>query len=106
MFEQFGNLMEVVKKIQQSVDAVQEQLKNERIEVASGDALKVIVNGEQNLVAIQLNSKYLTPDNVSLLQDLLVVTINNALAKSRELHQKTMQNLAEQLNLPKIPGLF
>lgn len=106
MFEQFGNIMEMVKKVQQNVDAVQEGLKRERIEVSSGDVIKITVNGQQELIAIQLNSKYLSADNAALLQDLLIATINNALAKSRDLNQAAMSKLATDLNLPKIPGVF
>ncbi|MCX7781251.1 MAG: YbaB/EbfC family nucleoid-associated protein [Negativicutes bacterium] len=106
MLENFGNIMEMVKSLQQSVNHVQERLQNERIEVASGDAVKVIVNGQQSIVTIEINSKYLTPDNASLLQGLLTATVNNALAKSREIQQAAMDKLAGDLNLPKIPGLF
>lgn len=106
MFEQLGGLMEMVKKVQQNVDAVQEQLKNERIELSSGDVIKVSLNGQQELLSIELNPKYLTAENATLLQDLLVATLNNALAKSRELNQAAMGKLAGDLNLPKIPGLF
>lgn len=106
MFEQFGNIVEMIKKVQQNVDSIQEQLKQEKIEVSSGDVVKVIVNGQQELVAIQLNSKYLTTENAALLQDLLIATINNALAKSRDLNQTAMGKLAADLNLPKIPGVF
>lgn len=106
MFEQFGNIMEMVKKVQQNVDTVQEGLKQERIEVSSGDVIKITVNGQQEVVAIQLNSKYLSADNAALLQDLLLATINNALSKSRDLNQAAMGKLATDLNLPKIPGMF
>ncbi len=106
MFEQFGNIMEMVKKVQQNVDNVQEQLKQERIEVSSGDVIKITVNGQQELISIQLNNKYLNADNAALLQDLLLATINNALAKSRDLNQAAMGKLATDLNLPKIPGVF
>lgn len=106
MFENFGNMMDVIKKIQQNVDSVQDTLKNERIEFSSGDLIKMIVNGQQEVVSIELNAKYLSADNVILLQDLLVATINNALAKSREMNQSAMNKLAGDLNLPKIPGLF
>jgi len=106
MFENLGNMMEMVKKLQQNVQNIQDQLKNEKIEVSSGDVIKVTVNGQQDIIAIELNSKYLTPDNAALLQDLLVATINNALAKSRELNQTAMNKLTTDLNLPKIPGLF
>lgn len=106
MLEQFGNVMEVVKKLQQNVEDVQNQLKNERVEVSSGDVIKITMNGQQEVVSLELNSKYLTVDNATLLQDLLVATINNALGKSRELNQLAMNKLAGDLNLPKIPGLF
>ncbi|BBB92847.1 MAG TPA: YbaB/EbfC family nucleoid-associated protein [Methylomusa anaerophila] len=106
MLEQFGNLMDMVKKVQQNVDGIQDRLKQERIQVASGDVVKITVNGQQDIVGIEFNEKYLAPENAMLLQDLLIATINNALAKSRELNQEAMTKLAADLNLPKIPGLF
>jgi nucleoid-associated protein EbfC len=106
VWEQFGNMMEMVKKVQQYVSQTEEQLKSERIEVGSNDVVKVTVNGQQTVVAIEFNAKYLSPDDAALLQDLLVSTINKALDKSREMHQQAMTKLAGELNLPNIPGLF
>lgn len=106
MWEQLGNVMDMVKKVQQQVGQREEELKNERIEVSSGDVVKVVINGQQTVLTIELNPKYLAADNALLLQDLLVASINNALAKSRELHQAAMGKLAGDLNLPNIPGLF
>lgn len=106
MWEQFGNVMEIVKKVQQHVNQREEELKNEQIEVSSGDVVKVVVNGQQTILSIDLNGKYLSADNTLLLQDLLVATINNAMARSREMHQAAMGKLAGDLNLPNIPGLF
>lgn len=106
MFDNFGNIMDMVKNIQNNVNYVQEKLQTERIEVSSGDAVKVVVNGQQNILAIEISSKYLAPENAALLQDVLVVTVNNALTKSRELQQAAMDKIASELNLPKIPGLF
>lgn len=106
MWEQLGNVMDMVKKVQQQVGLREEELKNERIEVSSGDVVKVIVNGQQTVLTIELNPKYLAADNALLLQDLLTASINNALAKSREMHQAAMGKLAGDLNLPNIPGLF
>jgi DNA-binding YbaB/EbfC family protein len=106
MFEQLGNVMEMVKKVQQYVSQTEEQLKNERIEITSGDVIKVVLNGQQSIVAIELNPQYLTEDKAVLLQELLVTTINNGLVKSREMHQQAMAKLAGEFNLPNIPGLF
>lgn len=106
MWENLGNMMDLVKKVQQNVDNVQDHLKSERIEVSSGDAIKLVLNGQQELISIELNTQYLSADNAILLQDLLVATINNGLTKSRELQQTAMSKLTGDLNLPKIPGLF
>ncbi len=106
MWENLGNMMELVKKVQQNVDNVQDHLKAQHIEVSSGDVIKLTLNGQQELLAIELNTKYLSADNAILLQDLLVATINNGLIKSRELQQAAMGKLAGDMNLPKIPGLF
>ncbi|MBP2655489.1 MAG: protein ybaB [Firmicutes bacterium] len=106
MWEQFGNVMEMVKRVQQYVSQTEDQLKTEKIEITSGDVIKVMVNGQQTVVSIEINSNYLSAENASLLQDLLVATINNALNKSRELHQEAMGKLAKDFNLPNIPGLF
>ena len=106
MWENLGNMMELVKKVQQNVDNVQNDLKLQRIEVSSGDVIKLTVNGQQELLAIEINPNYLSANNAILLQDLLVATINNGLTKSRELQQTAMGKLTGDLNLPKIPGLF
>jgi DNA-binding YbaB/EbfC family protein len=106
MFENLGNMMDVVKKVQQNVQTIQYGLQNERITASSGDVVTVTVNGQQDIISIDLNDKYLAPDNHLLLQDLLAATINNALSKSRELNQTAMSKLTSELNLPNIPGLF
>lgn len=98
--------MEMIKKLQQNVADMEDQLKNEHVEVASGDAVKVIMNGQQEVVDMEINPKYLSTDNALLLQNLIVNTVNSAYAKSRETRQKAMDQLAGAMNLPKIPGLF
>lgn len=106
MLEQFGNIMETIKKMQQNVNLLQEKLKSEYVEVKSGDVLKVVVNGQQDIISLELNPKYLSADNTALLQDLLATTINNAITKSRDLQETAMSQLSNELNLPNIPGIF
>jgi DNA-binding YbaB/EbfC family protein len=106
MWENLGNMMDLVKKVQQNVENVQDHLKSQQLEVSSGDVIKLTLNGQQELISLEINTKYLSPDNVILLQDLLVTTINNGLAKSRDMQQTAMSKLTGDLNLPKIPGLF
>lgn len=106
MLENLGNVMDVVKRVQGSVKSIQEELQNEQISASSGDVVTVIVNGQQDIISIELNEKYLTTDNKLLLQDLIAAATQSALHKSRELNQAAMSKLAGDLNLPNIPGLF
>lgn len=106
MLENIGNMMDVVKKVQTNVQTIQSDLQNERLSASSGDVVTVTVNGQQDIISIELNEKYLTPDNKMLLQDLITAATCNAITKSRELNQSAMSKLASDLNLPNIPGLF
>lgn len=106
MLEQVGNVMEMVKRLQQNVANMEEQLKHEFIEVSGSDVLKVTLNGQQQIIALEINPKYLAPESATLLQDLLITTINNGFAQSRDMHKAAMDKLAGEFNLPKIPGLF
>ncbi len=48
MWENLGNMMELVKKVQQNVDNVQDHLKAQHIEVSSGDVIKLTLTGSKN----------------------------------------------------------
>ena len=106
MLENLGNMMDVIKRVQDNVATIQSDLKSERVSASSGDVVTVTVNGQQDVISIELNAKYLTPENQLLLQDLLAAALNNAMANSRQLNQSAMSKLAGDLNLPNIPGLF
>lgn len=106
MLENLGNMMDVIKRVQDNVATIQSDLKSERVSASSGDVVTVTVNGQQDVISIELNAKYLAPENQLLLQDLLAAALNNALANSRQLNQSAMSKLAGDLNLPNIPGLF
>ncbi|MDU4962253.1 MAG: YbaB/EbfC family nucleoid-associated protein [Sporomusaceae bacterium] len=106
MLEQVGNVMEMVKRLQQNVANMEEQLKQELIEVSGSDVVRATLNGQQEIIALEINPKYLTPESATLLQDLLITTINNGFFQSKEMHKSAMDKLAGELNLPKIPGLF
>ena len=73
---------------------------------SSGDVMTVVVNGQQDIVSIEINPNYLSPENKLLLQDLLCATLNQAITKSRDLNQSAINKLTNDLNLPHIPGLF
>ena len=97
MLGKFGNVMEIIQKVQQNADSLQEGLRSEELESSSGDVVRI---------AIELNPSYLSPDNKAMLEDLLTVCLNDVCARSRARGQSAMSQLASEFNLPPIPGLF
>lgn len=85
---------------------VNSDLRNHIIEVSSGEVITVTINGQQELLSVQINPNYLTADNAALLGDLITATVNNACKQSRTIQEEAMSKVTGKLNLPHIPGLF
>ncbi len=99
MFNQ--NLM---KQMQNKLLKIQEDLANETVEAtAGGGVVKAVVTGQQKLVSVEIDPAAVDPEDVEMLQDLVVVAVNDALAKAQELASKQLSSLTGGM---KIPGLF
>ena len=104
-----GNIMKQVQKMQQKMQAdlasAQQDLEKATVEgTAGGGSVKVVVTGSQEVKSIKIAKEAVDPEDVETLEDLLLVAINDALDKSRELSSDRMGRVAAGLNLP--PGLF
>jgi DNA-binding YbaB/EbfC family protein len=91
-------------KLMESLAKAQEDLENSTVEAtAGGGAIKVVMKGNQRVESITLSPDVVDPDDVDMLQDLLVVAINEALEKVQGLQQELMGSLTGGI---KIPGLM
>lgn len=103
------NPMQQVKALQEKMAKIQEQLVSMTVEsTAGGGMVTVIMNGRQELVSLKLEPQVVDPEDVEMLQDLIVAAVNDALRRSQEMAAGEMGKLAGGLNIPglKIPGLF
>lgn len=99
-----GNMMSQIQKLQEEMGKTQEALKSETVTVtAGGEAIKVVATGDQRIVSISLKPEVVDPEDVEMLQDLLVAAVNQALEESQAMASKRMSALTGGLNLP---GLF
>ncbi len=81
-----GNMLKEAQKLQARMLKLQDQLAERNVESAAGGGMiKVVANGRQELVAIRIEKEVVNPDDVDMLQDLIVAAVNDALAKSREM---------------------
>ena len=97
--------MKDMQKMQQGMLDAQEELQQSRIEAtAGGGVVKAIVNGKGRLVDIEIKPEAVDPDDVEMLQDLLVTAIKEAEEKAEAMETEKMQGLTSGMPLP--PGLF
>lgn len=99
-----GDLMSQVRKMQEELEKVQESLGDERITgTAGGGMVTVVVDGHQEILSIELKPEVVDPDDVEMLQDLLLAAIKDAVEKSKALAEEKMGGVTGGLGLP--PGL-
>ena len=74
---------------------------------AGGGVITVTANGVQEIVAIKIAPDAVDPDDVEMLEDLVVAAVNEALRKAQDLAAQEMQKVTGGLNIPGMPsGLF
>ena len=103
------NPMQQVKALQDKMAKMQEELAEKKVEASSGGGMVVaVVNGRQELLAVKIDPQVVDPNDVEMLEDLVVAAVNDALRKSQELAAGEMGKIAGGLNIPglKMPGLF
>ncbi|MCL6446567.1 MAG: YbaB/EbfC family nucleoid-associated protein [Armatimonadetes bacterium] len=97
-------MMKQVQKMQAEMLKLQEELGGRTVEsTAGGGAVKAVANGKQELVAIEIKPEAVDPEDIEMLQDLILTAVNGALNQSREMVNNEMRRFTGNLN---IPGLF
>jgi DNA-binding YbaB/EbfC family protein len=96
-----GKMMKQAQQLQSKMLALQEEMASKTIEAtAGGGMVKVVANGKQQLVSIQIEKEVVDPDDVEMLQDLILAAVNDALSKSQEMVSQEMSKLTGGLNIP------
>jgi hypothetical protein len=102
----FQELLQTAQRMQQEIGKVQTELAQRRVEGSAGGGMVVAVaNGRQQLLAVKIEREVVDPNEIPMLQDLVVAAVNQALAKAAEVAQQEMSKVTGQMNL-KITGLL
>ncbi|MGE5327962.1 MAG: YbaB/EbfC family nucleoid-associated protein [Deltaproteobacteria bacterium] len=98
-----GNLMKQAEKMQKDMQKMQEELEEKTVEAsAGGGAVTVIANGKKDLKEIKIKPEVVDPDDVEMLQDLVLAAVNEAIRKADELSSTEMKRITGG----GLPGLF
>jgi nucleoid-associated protein EbfC len=99
----FQNMMKEAQRLQQQMQAMQEEIGKRKVEATAGGGMVTVeANGKQELISIKIDREVVNPDDVGMLEDLVIAACNEALRKSRELVQQELGKLTGGM---KIPGL-
>lgn len=98
-------MQKMQSKMQTGLAEVQKELEEATVEgVAGGGSVKVVVTGQQEIRSVKISKDAVDPEDVEMLEDLVLVAVKDALDKSRAMSADKMGRLTAGLNLP--PGLF
>ncbi|GGG33934.1 nucleoid-associated protein [Lysinibacillus alkalisoli] len=94
-------MMKKMQKMQKEMMEAQENLNEQQFEgVAGGGMVKVTVTGERQIVDVALDASVVDPEDVEMLQDLIIIATNDALKKVEETTASTMGKFTQGMNLP------
>lgn len=99
-------MMKQVQKLQQDMARVQEELRYETVEAEAGGVVKVVFNGHGQMQSITIDPSAVDPNDVEMLQDLVLAAVREGQARAEQLAQSRMEAVTGKLNLPGMPGLF
>ena len=96
-----GNMMKQFQQMQTKMAEMQTELENTEIEASAGGGMvKVVVNGKGDIQTLAIDKEVVDPDDVEMLQDLIIAAINQAKEKAAELQQEQMSGLTGGINIP------
>ncbi|HBT19772.1 MAG TPA: YbaB/EbfC family nucleoid-associated protein [Peptococcaceae bacterium] len=99
-----NKMMKQVQKMQASLAKLQEELEEKVVEASSGGgAVKVKVNGKQEVLELKIDPEAVDPDDIGMLEDLVLAAVNEALKKAQEMVNEEMGKITGGFNFP---GLF
>lgn len=103
------DLVGPIKALQEKMERIQEELEQKTVEASSGGGMvTVVVNGKLEIVDLSIDPQVVNPDDVDMLEDLIIAAVNDGLKRAQELMARELSKLAGGLNIPglNIPGLF
>ncbi len=96
-----NTMMKQAQKLQKKMLKTQQELAQKTVEASAGGGMvKVVANGSQKIESIVLEKEIVDPEDVEMLQDLVLAAVNDALNKSQEMVSAEMGKLTGGLNIP------
>ncbi|HLR22053.1 MAG TPA: YbaB/EbfC family nucleoid-associated protein [Tissierellaceae bacterium] len=96
-----GNMMKQMQKMQKKMEKMQSDLEEREVKAsAGGGAITATVNGKKEVLDIEIDESVVDPEDVDMLQDLVMAAINEALRKAEDMVNSEMQKITGGMNIP------
>lgn len=101
-----GNLMREAQKLQEKMTKMQEEAREKTAEAtAGGGMVTAVANGAGQLISIKIEKEVVNPEDVEMLQDLIIAAANEAIKRAQEMVNAEMSKLTGGLQIPGMPDL-
>ncbi|MBR6118945.1 MAG: YbaB/EbfC family nucleoid-associated protein [Oscillospiraceae bacterium] len=102
-----ANMIKQAQKMQQDMLKMQEEMENKTYDATVGGGMvKAVVNGKHTVVSMEIKPEAVDPEDVEMLQDMIVAAVNEAMRKAEAEANASMSKLTGSLNLGSLGGLF
>lgn len=93
--------MKQAKKIQEKMAQMQAELETKTVEASAGGGMvSVVVNGKFEILSLKIDKEVVNPDDVDMLQDLIVAAVNEGIRKAQEMTAAEMSKITGGFNIP------
>ncbi|MFO7812797.1 MAG: YbaB/EbfC family nucleoid-associated protein [Pelovirga sp.] len=104
MAKGLGNIMKQAQQMQAKMAKMQEELATKEVEATAGGGMVTArVNGKQQLLELKIEKAVVDPEDIEMLEDLVLAAVNEGMKKSQEMVQEEMSKVTGGMN---IPGMF
>lgn len=101
-----GQIAKMAQQMQTQMAQAQDELKETTLEAtAGGGAVRIVITGAQEVRSVEIDPSAVDPDEVEMLQDLVLSAVNEAIGRSKDLERERMGRIAGGMGIPGMPGL-
>jgi len=101
-----GQIAKMAQQMQAQMAQAQQELAETTLEAtAGGGAVRLVITGAQEVRSVEIDPSAVDPDEVEMLQDLVMTAVNEAISRSKELERERMGKIAGGMGIPGMPGL-
>ena len=102
-----GDLMKQAQKMQQEMGKIQEESKKKTVEASAGGGMVVVTaNGALEVISIKIEKDVVNPEDIEMLQDLVVAAVNEALRMAQQMVSDDMGKITGGMNIPGMGNIF